>query len=434
MYDVEEKWLKFKTGDLNNNNGLIVHQYEEVSIIMQNPLVMKSFTSMYLYNLLSFVTEHSDFYKDCYGFKSLQEFPIVDKEILRENWNKIFVPEYQGKKDNKEKYTSGSTGTPFHVTWDHRKHCRMIADIKYFAKIANCESHERMACLIVKMGEDTPKEKQERDNVFNIRYVNLGDESIKKILDELNDVNPKGLIGYGSTLDAIANYIYDGKVSKTYQWELVSIFSEGETLKERTRKIIADYFNCSVYDRYGNEENGTLAQEVSGNNGLGLLANQASYYFEILKMDSDEPVEDGEIGRLVITDLFNYAFPMIRYDCGDCVIARHMEDGRLYFTNVLGRKKDMLYTTDGKLVSPVALLTYIKRCEDIKQWQIVQDTYHDFRFILNTKNHDHEEKIIEDAKNVFGNDSSYTFEYVDEVPKLRSGKTRMQICNIHRED
>ena len=30
-----------------------------------------------------------------------------------------------------------------------------------------------------------------------------------------------------------------------------------------------------------------------------------SYYYEILKLDSDEPAEPGELGRIVITDLYN---------------------------------------------------------------------------------------------------------------------------------
>lgn len=38
-------------------------------------------------------------------------------------------------------------------------------------------------------------------------------------------------------------------------------------------------------------------------------------------MDSDEPAEPGELGRIVITDLFNYAFPILRYDNGDTAVA-----------------------------------------------------------------------------------------------------------------
>ena len=42
------------------------------------------------------------------------------KEILKNNRDKVFVQEFRGRNDNKEKHTSGSTGTPFQVYWDHR--------------------------------------------------------------------------------------------------------------------------------------------------------------------------------------------------------------------------------------------------------------------------------------------------------------------------
>ena len=37
----------------------------------------------------------------------------------------------------------------------------------------------------------------------------------------------------------------------------------------------------------------------------------------VLKLDSDEPAEPGELGRIVVTDYYNKTFPMVRYDTGD---------------------------------------------------------------------------------------------------------------------
>ena len=39
-----------------------------------------------------------------------------------------------------------------------------------------------------------------------------------------------------------------------------------------------------------------------------------NFYIEMLSLDSDEPVKPGELGRIVVTDFYNKAFPMIRYD------------------------------------------------------------------------------------------------------------------------
>jgi phenylacetate-CoA ligase len=147
-------------------------------------------------------------------------------------------------------------------------------------------------------------------------------------------------------------------------------------------------------------------------------------------MDSDEPADDGEIGRVVITDLFNYAFPIIRYENGDLAVRETLSDGTVYLKDVVGRKVDMLYTTDGKMVNWLRALIFLKDYNDIRQFQVVQHSYTDFEWILNTDNHGYEDLITREAKDVFGEDSVHRFKYVNEIPKLASGKTQMTVCKI----
>lgn len=432
MTERETKWNAFVECDIRENNGLIVDQYEEIQRIMKNPLDYRATLNGYLMGVLKNATLHSEFYKQFDGFRTLQDFPVVNKEILKQNWDKVFVLEYRDRADNKEKHTSGSTGTPFQVIWDHRKHCRMIADAKYWAKLGGCESHERVVCLVVeKKWHDVPMEKQERDNVYTINCGYFDDESIAKLLIEVEKFKPRCIIGYSSMWDAIANYIYEKKAG-VCNLQLYSIMAEAEALKERTRKILSEYFKCQVYSRYGNEECGTLAQEDGS--GYGHIVNSASYYFEILKMDKDEPAEDGEIGRVVMTDLFNYAFPIIRYENGDLAIKETHPDGRVYLRDVVGRKVDMLYTTDGKMVNWLRSLIFIKDFNDIRQFQIVQEDYTHFTWVLNTKNHAYEDLIIKESKDVFGDDAEFKFEYVEDIPKLASGKQQMTVCKIRRDE
>lgn len=426
MTEREVKYLAFREQDLEKNHGLIVNQCKEVNAIMEKPQLTEGFREGYLENLLTFVSRHSPFYKPYIWYQNIKDFPIVNKEILRQNWDEVFVPEFSDRTDNKEKRTSGSTGTPFTVFWDHRKHCRMIADIKYFAKMGGCESHERVVCMIVsEKDQHTSMEKQERDNVYNVYCSYFDDASIAKMLEEIEGYQPKSIVGYSSMWDSIANYIYEGKAGEC-KLKLYSIMAEAEALKERTRDILSEYFHCPVYSRYGNEECGVLAQEDGSGHGHRL--NTASYYIELLSLDSDEPAKDGEIGRVVITDLFNYAFPIIRYENGDLAIKEELEDGRIYLKNVVGRKVDMLYTTEGKLVNWLACLIFLKRYRDIKQFQIIQETRNEYTWVLNTENHGYEDLIIQESKELFGQDAICRFRYVSEIPKLKSGKTQMTIC------
>lgn len=430
MNEREEKYQIFKENDLQNNRGLIVNQLDEVRTMMDYPIFTKSFREGYLNSILSYAVENTEFYRKQKDFRSLQDFPLVNKEILKEHYDEIFVSAFQGRSDNKEKRTSGTTGTPFTIYWDHRKHCRMIADVKYFAEMGGAVSHERIVCLIVtEKGDRKPLELQERDNVYNVYCGYFDDASIEKILLEANSHKPKIIIGYGSMWKAIANYIYEGKAA-ALSWNVSSILSEAEALDGRSKEILAEYFNCPVYSRYGNEENGVLAQEDES--GLGHRFNTASYYIEILKLDKDEPAEDGEIGRVVLTDLFNYAFPMIRYENGDLAVKNVIDDGKIYLSSVLGRQIDMLYTTDGRAVNWLAGVIFLKKYKDIKQFQIVQESETEYTWVLNTLNHSYEDIIIKESKEIFGDNAKIQIKYVDEIPRLQSGKTKMTVCKLKK--
>lgn len=428
MTEREQKYQAFVQDDLANNHGLIVNHYKEVCKLMDEPAEMDGFRQSYLTNLLTFATRHSKFYQQFQDFKTLSDFPVVNKQILKEHWDEVYSDEFRGRKDNKEEYTSGSTGAPFQIIWDHRKHCRMIADIKWFAHLAGVESHERIAYLVVNIPKNkSSAEKQARDNVYNIYSSYFDDESIERIFSELEQINPKLIIACASMWEAIANYIDAGKAGEC-KIHLTSLITEAEIMKERTKATLEHYFGCTVYSRYGSHECGTWAQEDGTGNGLRV--NQASYYMEILDINSDAPVKDGEIGRVVITDLFNYAFPLIRYDTGDLASKIELENGKVYFKQLVGRMVDMLYTTDGKMVFWSYPLLFLSNHRDIKQIQVIQESRYNYTWKLNTENKSYESTILETAKKIFGPDSVHEIVYVDEIPRLRSGKTRVTICKI----
>ena len=105
------------------------------------------------------------------------------------------------------------------------------------------------------------------------------------------------------------------------------VISGAEFLNETTRNNLKKVFGCNVVSRYSNQENGILAQELIDSNYF--MINNASYHIEFLKIDSDQEAEIGELSRIVITDLFNFATPMIRYDTGDlAVVEEHDKYGK----------------------------------------------------------------------------------------------------------
>ena len=112
------------------------------------------------------------------------------------------------------------------------------------------------------------------------------------------------------------------------------------------------------------------------------------------------------------------------------VSVKHLPDGRLYITEILGRLVDTLYTTDGRIVHYFDGISFMEEFLDIQQFQLIQESYHQFTWVLNTQNHTYEDRIVDYCKKLFGMDSEWRFKYVDEIPKLQSGKSRMTVCRI----
>lgn len=424
----DEKYAAFVEDDLNNNKGRLVNSCDELRYLLANPEANEIFSKKYLNELLTYATQFSDFYKKYKNFSCLQDFPIINKQTMKDHWNEIVVKEYANATDSRTKYTSGSTGTPFQMVMDRYKHCRWIAGNKIFRENVGVKSHEKTVFISETIQDKKiPMARQDKDNVYYLDCKYLDDGTVNRLIDYLVDNNVRTMTSLASVLDRIAYSIVEGNAPK-WKGNFLAIFSVSEPLKENTRKIISDYFNCPVYVYYANEENGALATEDGS--GEGLRANNVDYYLEVLQMDCNEPAKEGEIGRLVITDYFNKAFPIIRYENGDLVAKKTLNDGRVYLTKVAGRKADTLYDTKGRMVHYFNSISFLEPLMDIKQFQLVQHSYTKFTWILNTKNLSYEKFILNECKEIFGEDAEFTFKYVDEIPKLRSGKSRMTICEI----
>lgn len=432
MTEQEIKYNAFVKDDAANNRGRLVNCCDELNYFLENPYANKIVVKRNLNEILTYATTFSDYYKAYADFKKLQDFPIMSKQDLKDHWDEIAVKNIENLPDSVTKYTSGSTGTPFKMVLDRYKHCRWIAGNKVFRAKVGVPSHTKTVFINDTVEDkNIPMERQDRDNVYYRSSRYLDDDSLRELISYLKDNDVHTMTAMASIWEKMANLISDGGLP-TWGGNMTAVFSVSEALKSRTRNIISEYFSCPMYVLYANEENGVLA--VEDGTDKGCRANNVDFYFEVLSMDSNEPVRDGEIGRLVITDFFNKAFPVIRYENGDLVSVKHYDDGTMYITEILGRQVDTLYTTDGRMVHYFDGISFLEKYMDIRQFQLVQYDFHHFKWILNTKNHGYENEIIETSKELFGADSEWEFEYVDEIPKLRSGKVRMTLNLMDSRD
>ena len=329
-----------------------------------------------LKKILHHAITNTEYYKG-YSY-NLNEFPIMNKYKYLENYNSIkvnikHIPGQIGELHIQS--TSGSTGTPFSIPQDTLKRQRRIAELKYFGKIVGFKTHDKLIHLRTWNKWQSKTQKQIRkENIIPFDISELGENKIKELCNLINKEKAICLRGYASSFNYLSHYAQ--KHSLNFP-SLKIIIAGSEALHEDTRHNVKETFNCEIISQYANEECGILAQEriptLEKDNPMYL--NHASYFFEILKLDNDNPVEYGELGRIVITDLHNYAFPIIRYDTGDIGILLppdNYSNGFPILGKLYGRRFDICYTTNNAPFFPMTIGRILKHYPEILQWQFIQ--------------------------------------------------------------
>jgi phenylacetate-CoA ligase len=138
-----------------------------------------------------------------------------------------------------------------------------------------------------------------------------------------------------------------------------AIVTSAEVLEDDERSLLERVFGCPVFNRYGCREVSVIASDCEAHSGMHTMAE--GLYVEIETPNG--PAAPGEMGSILVTDLLNFAMPLIRYRIGDlgswaagrCRCGR----GLPRLERVAGRVTDFLVGCDGRLVSGVYLATYV---------------------------------------------------------------------------
>lgn len=123
-------------------------------------------------------------------------------------------------------------------------------------------------------------------------------------------------------------------------------FLGAEPYSEEMRQKLQELYGFKVFNSYGlSEMNGPgVAFECPEQNGMHVWED--AYLVEIVDPDTLEPVEEGEVGELVMTTLRREAMPLIRYRTRDLtsIIPGECPCGRKHrrLARMVGRSDDML--------------------------------------------------------------------------------------------
>ena len=139
--------------------------------------------------------------------------------------------------------------------------------------------------------------------------------AVAELHTRIADFAPQVLVTYPSVLNAMLDIVerggakFDGLAHVRCMSEMVH-----PELRERTQAVLG----LAIEDAYTSEEFGFLALQCPDADGYHVMAE--THIVEVVD-DAGGPCAPGEWGRVLVTDLHNFATPLIRYDIGDYAMA-----------------------------------------------------------------------------------------------------------------
>jgi phenylacetate-CoA ligase len=232
----------------------------------------------------------------------LDEWPVLEKSHLQAHFNEL---QAENRDSRFEKLrTSGTTGKPTHVAssylastygWAHRYRALQWHGIPIGARSLRL-THDRRPLRDLLLGQKC---------VWPVD----SHETLSQAMEYLVAKRPTLVAGTPSALFYLARRLREEGVTAP-----LAPFARvgGEQLYSFQREYIESYLCHRAIDSYGTTETGAVAGECPA----GSMHTYSDHiHLEIFK--NDAPAHPGEFGDIVVTSLYNWAMPLIRYRVSD---------------------------------------------------------------------------------------------------------------------
>jgi len=241
---------------------------------------------------------------------------------------------------------------------------------------------------------------------------------------------PHYLLTYPSNLAAlISHFQQEGTRLKN----LREVRTIGETLTPALRQACRERWEAPINDIYSSQEMGYIALQCPVCEGYHVQSEVV--LVEILD-DAGKPCAPGEIGRVVVSGLHNFAMPLIRYDLGDyaeaalpCPCGR----GLPALSRILGRRRNLVTLPTGERFWPILGMYHFREIAPIRQFQVVQRALDmiEVRFVVDSPlEKSQEARLRALIQQSIGYPFKIEFTYLDQIPKSEAGKFEEFISEV----
>lgn len=308
---------------------------------------------------------------------SWNELPVLSKKDFQQPLYKRLSKGYTLKNVFKGK-TSGSSGHPFTFAKDKYAHAMAWAAFHeaYEQHGINLNTSLQARFYGIPLSGKGKYMELAKDFVsYRKRFpiFNMNDEVLERFLNRFKKNKFDYINGYTSSIVLLANYCKrKNLILKSICPSLKICIVTSEMLFPDDRSLLEQWLGIPVVNEYGASEVGLIAMQNSKGD---FEVNQHNLFVEVVD-GNNQPLQDGEIGRLLVTDLFNKAHPMIRYEIGDLGSLETLENGIRILKELQGRTSDIARLPSGKVVPGLTFYyvtkTVIKEDLDILEFIVIQ--------------------------------------------------------------
>ena len=151
---------------------------------------------------------------------------------------------------------------------------------------------------------------EEAAKILKCTVFPAGGENTDLQLEVMRDIGTTAYVGVPDFLKIILEKADEKKISLS---KLTKAMVTGGPLFPAVAQNFKER-NIHVRQCYGTADLGLVAYEAADNDGMVIDENVV---LEIVKPGTGKPIEDGEVGEVIVTVLNNYELPIIRFATGD---------------------------------------------------------------------------------------------------------------------
>ncbi len=347
---------------------------------------LKQRDAIYQYHI-----HNNDWYRSLTGTSPTcwENIPVLQKKHFQQPFDLLLSKPYR-KQDVYIGNTSGSSGHPFYYAKDKMSHALTWAQIRHLYNLHSIGLNARQARFYgIPLSGKSRWIEQAKDWVASrtrFPVFDLSDAVLNDWIEKFRKSPFDYLYGYTSSLVYFARYCIDKNLKlQSICPTLRLCMVTSEVCTPYDREILTEGFGVPVVNEYGASEAGLIAFEHP--DGEWHLCEEL-LYIEFVD-ENNRPVPPGLTGRILVTALFNKAFPLIRYEIGDLGVWKELPDGKRALVELQGRTNDFVRLPSGK-TAPGLTLYYVSRSllensDFIKEFIIVQTALDTFQFRIHAK-------------------------------------------------